>query len=506
MSGDLKSPRRSIPRGTLMAVGVALLVYLSLAVWYAVVATPEELRGNYLIVAERAAYGPIVLAGILASTFTAALNSMVTAPRLLRSLGSYRILPQADFFAGNLRNASLFTAVLVALALSLGSLDRVAVLITMFFLLTYLVVNMVVLIEQSLGMVSFRPTFRVPLAVPIVGAVGSAMASFIVGPAFAMMAIGMVVGIYVWLLNRRLETPWETVRSSIFVSLVDWASRQVDTGPDDHNERSWKPDLLVPVTSRAQLDGSFRFLRAMVAPKGSMQVIGVTEDRSNSETHLDELYEATEEFREDGLHVTATVLEADELVRGVRQCAAVLRGSQFRPNVLYGLVQQHSEETLQGLVDASVDFEIGAALLEVHPEAGFGHERTINVWVRDQSPNWYLGLRLANLDLSILFAYQIARNWNGTIRMITAVADPEQKPMAQAYLQQLIDDARLPKKTELHVMEGGFLESIAAAPHADLQIMGLAPKVNRKQLEQFMTSAGSSILYVRDSGRESALA
>ncbi len=506
MSGELKDPRRSIPRGTLMAVFTALAVYVGVAVWYAIVATPAELREHYLIVVERAAYGPIVLAGILASTFTAALSSMVTAPRLLQSLGSYKVLPRSDWFAASVRNSSLFTAALVALALSLGSLNRVAVLITMFFLLTYLVVNVVVLIEQALNMVSFRPTFRVPIIVPIIGATGSAMASFIVGPAFALMAIGMVIALYVWLLNRQLDTPWETVRSSVFVSLVDWALRQIDSGPDQHNERSWKPDLLVPVTTRAQLDGAFRILTAMAAPKGSMQVVGVTTTGAEADARLHEIYDATREFRADGLHVTTAVLEAPELVSGVRQCCAVLAGSQFRPNVLFGLAQRHDEETLQGLVDASIHYEIGAAFLEVHPEAGFGHERTINVWVRDQSPRWYLGLRLANLDLSILFAYQIGRNWGAKIRMITAIQDESQAEMATAYLQQLIDDARLPKGTELVVMHGAFMESIEAAPHADLQIMGLAPKVNRDQLTTFMKAAGSSILYVRDSGRESALA
>lgn len=506
MSGTLKSPRRSIPRGTMLAVFVALIVYVLGAIWYGVMATPDELRDNYLIIVERAAWGPMVLAGILASTFTAALSSMVTAPRVLQSLASYRVLPRAEVFASSLRNSSLLTAFIVALVLMLGSLDRVAVLITMFFLLTYLIVNVVVLIEQSLGMVSFRPRFRVPLAVPVIGAIGAGMASFIVSPAFAMVAIGIVLGIYVWLLNRDLETPWETVRSSMFVSLVDWAARRVDTGPEQANERSWKPDLLVPVTTRAQLDGNFRFLRAMTLPKGSLQVVGVAPTHAAEVHHLHELRDVTDEFRDDGLYATATVLESKDLVHGVRQCCAVLAGSNFRPNVLYALVQQHDEEVLQGLVDASVDHEIGAAFLELHPEAGFGHEKTINLWVRDQSPDWHLGLRLANLDLAILFAYQIGRNWNGKIRMVTVVRDADERENAEAYLRQLIDESRLPASTELHVLEGTFLEGLDEAPHADLHIVGLAPKVDRKFLERLTVVTGSSILFVRDSGRESALA
>ena len=506
MSGALKDPRRSIPRGTMAAVTVAFIVYVSLAVWYGVMATPTELRSDYLIVVERAAFGPIVLAGILASTFTAALSSMVTAPRVLQALGAHRILPRGELVADSLRNASLATALLVALVLMLGSLDRVAVLITMFFLLTYLIVNVVVLIEQSLGMVSFRPSFRIPIVIPLFGAGATAVAIFIISPTFALVAIAMIIAIYVWLLNRDLDTPWETVRSSIFVSLVDWASRRIDVGPDHHNERSWKPDLFVPVTSGAQLDGNFRFLRAMTSPKGSLQVVGVGPPDGSTKHALRDLWETTDEFREEGLYATSTVLLSDDLVVGARQCCAVLAGSPFRPNVLYTLAHNHSEEVLRGLVDVSIEHQIGAAFLELHPEAGLGRERTINVWVRDQSPDWHLGLRLANLDLAILFAFQVSRNWGAEIRMVTVISNPEDVTMANAYLAQLIDDARLPSTTERHVIEGNFTGSLEHAPHADLHIMGLPPRINKAFMEQIAMSTGASILFVRDSGHESALA
>lgn len=511
MSGTLKNARRSVPRGTMFAVSLALIVYVLFAVWYGTMASPEELRTDYLIVAERSAYAPLVFAGILASTFTAALSSMVAAPRVLNSLGKHDVVPRAEFFGrlsrrGEPLNASLVTGIIVGAALLLGSLDRVAVLITMFFLITYLIVNVVVLIEQSLGMVSFRPRFKIPLAVPIIGTIGCSMAVFIVSPMFAMLAIALVIAIYVWLLNRDLETPWETVRSSIWVSLVDWASRHVAASPEQNAERSWKPDLLVPVTTRAQADGNFRFLRSMTAPKGSLQLVGVLEGVPDEDAHVDELGDVAHDFRMDGLYSTATVLDADDLVHGVRQASAVLKGSRFRPNVLYALVEQHDEERLQRLLDASIEYEMGAAFLELHPEAVFGHERHINVWVRDQSPDWYLGLRLANLDLAILFAFQIARNWGAKIRLVTVVSDEEDGKMAELYLTQLIEDARLPTTTGIWVQTGTFNDAIDEAPHADLQIVGMAPTIDKGRARALARHAGSSVLFVRDSGNESALA
>ncbi|WP_230467332.1 amino acid permease [Lujinxingia vulgaris] len=567
MSGALANPRRSIPRGTLAAVGVALCVYVFMAFWYSMVATPQELRDNVLVVVDRAAFGELVLVGILASTFTATLSSLVAAPRVLQALGSHSILPKSAFFSqvtgrGEPRNAAFVTGGLVAFALMLGSLDRIAVLITMFFLLTYLTINLVVLVEQSLGMISFRPTFRVPRAVPVVGASLSLLSVFVISPAFALVALSVIGAIYVVLVGRRLETPWETVRSSIFVSLADWAAKRIARGPQEANERSWKPDLLVPVESRTQLDGQFRFLRLLTAPKGSLQVVGVlsretypqpeegTQEAppvSRQEVHeeedaharyrprrrsgehktipgmgagklptaamaairqraLGDLGAVAADFQREGLFATAVTIEASTYPAGVDMASAVMQGSYFRPNILFINADMYEQATLQELLDVAITRKMGAAFLFEHPESSLGHERRINVWVRDQSPKWPVGLRLANLDLSLLLGYQAHRNWQGSLRLLTVCPDPEETENAQRYLQLLIDDARLPRGTESWVESGSFMKWIAESPRADLQIMGLADTIDRDFMERMVQLTGSSVLFVRDSGNESALA
>ena len=46
MSGDLKNPRKAIPYGTMLSIGVTLLIYIALAWMMAKTGTPEELRNN----------------------------------------------------------------------------------------------------------------------------------------------------------------------------------------------------------------------------------------------------------------------------------------------------------------------------------------------------------------------------------------------------------------------------------------------------------------------------
>lgn len=541
MSGALKKPRRSIPVGTIAAVLTSLVVLIFMAVWYSVLAEPEALRSNNLIVIERAAWGPLVIVGILASTFTATLSCFVAAPNVLQALGQYGIMPKGELFAklssrGEPRNAMLFTGALVLLALSLGGLNAVAELITMFFLLTYFTINVVVLVEQRLGMVSFRPTFAIPLAVPVVGTVSCAVAVFIINPAFALVALSLVAALYVYLVRKQLEQPWETVRSGAFVALADWAAKHI-VGTQEANERSWKPNLLVPVESRTELEGNFRFLLALTQPKGSLQIVGIKhledidcalggpDDIDKSEFHKDTLTGAPNtammravnsrfhgfdnvaaDFQQAGLFATSVMVEADTLQKGVQMSAAVMRGNFFRPNILFGSVHNYDQKTTQALYDIARQNNMGVTYFYRHPEAGLGHERTINVWVRDQSPNWHLGLRLANLDLSLLMAYQICKTWNGKIRLLCACDKEENVAAAEAYLNQLIEDARLVPYCTTWVQPGDFMEQIKVAPSADLNVFGLPNEINNEYLVKLVRKTEHSCLFVRDSGYESALA
>lgn len=514
MSGSLKTPRKSIPRGTLAAVGTALVVYVGMAIWYSVVASPAELQANRLIVIEKAAVGELVLAGLLASTFTATISAMVAAPRVLQALAEQSIVPAGDWLSrrtsgGDPRNATLATGGLIAGALLLGGLDAVAMLITMFFLLIYLTINGVVAIEQGLGLISFRPTFAIPFWVPLLGVACCTVALFIISPFFTLVALGIILSVYVYLVSRRLTTPWQTVRSSIFVSLADWASKQVARTQEEPNERSWKPNLLVPVTARAQLDGIFRFLRTLAEPKGSIKIVGVRLPETESapaSNDLDGIAEVTRTFQGEELLATSAIVEEPSLLKGVRASASVLRGSAFRPNILFGLAHRYNTETLQGFVDVADQFEMGVALLYEHPEAAFSQERRVNVWVTDQSPDWELGLRLPNLDLPLLLALQIRKSWDGAFRLVTVCPASEDMPGAEEYHARLIEDARLPDATESHVLQGDFQEQLADTPEADLNIFGLAREVDPSFMEMIVRRTRSSCLFVRDSGRESALA
>jgi amino acid transporter len=507
MSGSLQNPRRSIRRGTLLAIGLSFVIYLGLAVWFSVVASPAELRADTFLLVKKAAWGPGILIGLLASTFSASISSFVAAPRVLQALGSFRILPWSEVLqqvtpGGEPRYATMVTALIVGLGLMAGSLDAIAPVLTVFFLITYASINAVVLVEQSLGMPSFRPTFKIPLVVPLAGFVASVLGILATSPIVGLIALGFVVAIYVWLVSRRLETPFETARSGLFVNLAGWAARRVAALPES-TERSWKPDLLMPAQTGAELAGAYRLVRALVGTRGSIKLVGLSSP--GARLRLEELASIHADLKADGVYASRSALEVNGFGEGVAASLSIMQGVFFPPNILFLSITHKEEADLQRALDSAVEQGVGACLYAPHPEAGLGRERAINLWIRDQE-RWELSLNMGSLDLSLLVALQIAQSWGARLRLICVTRDEPSREAALRFLQDLEEEARIPNHPELIVVAADLQAQLLAAPRADLNLFGLSTRVELAWIAAAVEATQSSCLFVRPSGKESALA
>ncbi len=510
MSGELKNPRRSIPVGTMAAVGVSLVIYLLLAYWLARSASPDELVSNYTVMVDKAAWGPAVLAGLLGATFSSALASTVGSARILQAMGKHRVFPGGGWLEritpeGEPRNAMMVTGGLILASIMLRDLNAVAPLITLFFLVTYAMINAVVLIEQSLDLVSFRPQLRLHWSIPFLGLTGSLLAMFVVNPTLSLVSLAITVGFYVWLVRRHLEAPFGDVRSGLFVAMAEWAAKKVSDLPS-MQERAWKPNLMIPVEDPNDLRGSFEIIHSITAPKGSVKILALHEE--TAEGNLGErVAPLTWAFRDRGVFASWSEIEFHGFTDGVTVAMQTLRGAFFSPNILF-LRMPSSERRERDYPEIILEADrqrLGSLLYAPHPRAGLGQRHFINVWIRDRSPDWELSWDIGNLDLSILTAYQIRRNWDARLRLITVVEDPSEEEEARAFMDQLVDLGRLPAAAVI-VSAGPFDDFLPVAPVADLNIFGLSPDPDFAFVRRMVSETASTCLFVRDSGLENALA
>lgn len=515
MSGDLKDPRKNIPTGTMAAIFLTLVIYICIAYWFSRAASAEELINNLTVAVDKSFFGPVILLGILAATFSSALTSLVGAPRILQAIAKHGVLPKGEFLAqetstGEPRPAMYVTGIIGIGGLLFGlfagdnGLNAIAPLMTMFFMITYGMLNAVVLLEQSMDLVSFRPLFRVPRLVPLIGLIGCIFVMFLINASFSLVAIIVIIVLYAYLSHRSLQAPWSDVRSGLFVTLAEWAAKQVSSMPTSQ-ERAWKPNLLVPVQSTDALLGSYRFLKALTYPRGSVHTLGL--HQPGEEAQVEGLESLTNAFTKDGIFSRMALLEVDDFSRGLRIGLEVLHGVFFRPNALFMPVTLDTDEkTLQTILERARLNDIGTILYAKHPLTSLGREQVINVWIREQSPSWEVGLRLSNLDLSLLLAYQLTRNWGGQINLITVLSNQDEYANGLAFLKKLTSLGRMPHGTTTIVEVAEFSDYLPRAPQADLNIFGVPPKITQAFIERMVTEANASCIFVRDSGNESALA
>ena len=196
--------------------------------------------------------------------------------------------------------------------------------------------------------------------------------------------------------------------------------------------------------------------------------------------------------------VTSSVVEDRRFTHGAKLVLQTLKAGMFQPNILFLTLSsdRDSDRDIQTLASEARRFDMGTLILRQHPRMAFGMQQSINLWLRDKSPNWHLAL---------LIALQLQLNWDGKINLVTATPNPEDEKRLYGFLERLNDQARLPSMTDFHVIVGDFNESLKSAPRVDVNIFGLSDQLDFKFMRNASEWTKSSCLFVCDSGKENAL-
>lgn len=250
MSGDLKDPGKSLPLGTFLAVAFSIVVYLTVIVILAGVLSNQELTKDYQAMNRVARYGFLIDCGVIAATLSSAMASFMGGPRILQSLAADRIFPVLSPFAkgagemNNPRRGIMLTTGIAFVTIGLGQLNLVAQVVSMFFLISYGLLNYATYYEVSAGSTSFRPRFRffskyLSLAGCLI-CLGILLALDIEN---GVIALAVMFLIYLYLNQSGRPARWADSSRSHAYSLVRTNLRKMIVTPE--HQRDWSPHILI---------------------------------------------------------------------------------------------------------------------------------------------------------------------------------------------------------------------------------------------------------------------
>lgn len=249
MSGDLEDPQRSLPLGTFMAVGVSIVVYFSVAVVLAGVLPLDQLRMDNGAMKRAAQWRFFIDAGVVAATLSSAMASFLGAPRILQSLATDRVFPFLTFFAkghggsGNPRRAVLLAGVIAVLTIIMGNLNVVAAIVSMFFLISYGLLNYATYFEAKTASPSFRPRFRFfNRRLSLIGALACMGVMLAIDPLIGIVAVAIIFAIYQYL--KRTAGPARWADSQRSYHLQEIRKHLQGLADDPEHPRDWRPHIL----------------------------------------------------------------------------------------------------------------------------------------------------------------------------------------------------------------------------------------------------------------------
>ncbi|XP_023271124.1 solute carrier family 12 member 6-like isoform X2 [Seriola lalandi dorsalis] len=256
-SGDLKDAQRSIPIGTILAILTTSIVYLSSVVLFGSCIDGVVLRDKFgdsvkgnLVVGTLAWPTPwVIVIGSFFSTCGAGLQSLTGAPRLLQAIAKDNIIPFLRVFGHGKANgeptwALLLTALIAELGILIASLDLVAPILTMFFLMCYLFVNLACALQTLLRTPNWRPRFSYyHWTLSFLGMIICLALMFISSWYYAIVAMVIAGMIYKYIEYHGAEKEWGDGIRGLSLSAARYALLRLEEGPP--HTKNWRPQLLV---------------------------------------------------------------------------------------------------------------------------------------------------------------------------------------------------------------------------------------------------------------------
>ncbi len=462
MSGDLKDPGKSLTSGTFMAVGVSIVVYFLSAVIFAAALPSDVMVNDYEAIKRIAFFGFLVTAGVIAATLSSAMASFLGAPRVLQSVAADRLFPFLLPFAkgsgptSNPRRAVLLSAGIAYATVAWGQINLIAPVVSMFFLVSYGLLNYATYYEARSQSPSFRPRFRYfNKWLSLVGALACLGVMLAIDMTAGIAAVAVLFGIFQYLKRSAGPSRWADSRRSHHLQLIRENLLASTTAPE--HARDWRPQILAFSDNPQRRSQLLRFSSWIEGGSGLTTAVQILEGTGLKMLKLRK--EAEAQLQRDILKDTAQafplVVTAPNLEFGIQTVIQAYGIGPLKANTILLNWLGRSPEKILGLHSREFGRNLRTAhhygcnivILDIKAdkwsalEASDGQDRCLDVWWWDN----------ATSRLMLLMAYLMTRNdkWSDAKIRLLAVADGTGADQTIESLEQMLEEVRIEAQPEI---------------------------------------------------------
>uniref|UniRef100_A0A672IWX0 Solute carrier family 12 member 9 n=1 Tax=Salarias fasciatus TaxID=181472 RepID=A0A672IWX0_SALFA len=341
MSGDLKNPSYSIPRGTITAVIFTFIIYNLLSVLVACTCDRVLLQRDYGFLRDINIWYPFVIIGVYSSTLSAAMSNLIGASRILYALarddlfGKVLSPAKKTSHSGNPWVSVLISWFLVQLVLFAGKLNTIASIVTIFFLLVYAAVDLACLALEWASAPNFRPTFRYfTWHTCVLGIIGCAVMMFLINAIYASASIAFMLLLLLLIHYLSPTSSWGYISQALIFHQVRKYLLMLDVRKD--HVKFWRPQVLLMVSNPRSSVGLITFINDI--KKSGLYVLGHVQLGDLNTLPSDPLQSQYDSWLSlvDHLNIKAFVnlTLADSVRHGVQHLLFISGLGGMRPNTL----------------------------------------------------------------------------------------------------------------------------------------------------------------------------
>ena len=524
MSGDLKDPARAIPSGTLWSIVFTGIIYVSLTLLMGGTRDATALKSldpdAPLVIADIAWSSWLISAGVFAATLSSALGSMMGAPRILQAFAKDNVFPSIRGFSigtgksDEPRRATILTFLISQAAILLVSdLNAITPLITMFFMITYGLLNLATFYEAITKNPSYRPRFRYSHWITsLAGTVGCVAVMFLVNWIWALIAIFGMAILYFYISQKQVETRWGDLQNGLLFERTRKNLFRLEK--ELHHPKNWRPIILAlggASQTRPHLSMYGHWLAAGHGVLSLGQVI-----QSDVENRLKRLVSQERLLygfiNEHKLEAFPAVVAAPTLAEGMESLVQTHGLGALRPNtVLLGWPQSQGEpeklqekcENYAETLNTIASLERSAIALKFSPTAMEREVRHVPLGTLDV---WWRGNQ--NGELMLLLAHLLTQNqtWRSRpIRLIRTIQNEAGREEVLKHLNELIDKSRIRATPQVVVTDDPFKAISQTSRSAAIVFMGMSlpePEKANEFFERMEQLAGDlpRIAFIRSAG------